>query len=1123
MEATPFWDRLGERVNLPDRAARGLWQSIKEKVTLAQYRPKPASRIEVSHLTGREGDYHVLKNPQTKTYHRLSDRDYFLWQQMDGSRNVKDLVVAYYMIHGSFAFGRVARLVEGLRQHLMLVDRPVQIYDRVRRRLDGRRLSHRLRRVWQAFLQMQFAISGLDQLVDAVYRWGGRLAFTWPVQIVLLVASVLGLYIFVRLFGQCDYGVVTVGGSYRWGVVGLIGANLAAILLHEMSHALTVKHFGREVRRGGFMLYFGMPAFFVDTMDIWMAGKGPRLAVTWAGPYSGLVLGGLASIGIGLWPDFVLNALLFQFAFLCYLTVFFNLNPLLELDGYFILMDWLEIPMLRQKSLAFIRWGLWEKFKSIGESGASLRSILASFSWEERIFTGFGALSALWTAYAIFTGTRFWQQRLVGAVGDLWQCGGGVGKTIFALAIAALSGLFVISIGMALVRMAAKGLGWLASKGLFASTRNVAAMVLVAAAVLSWLPTYLGYPWLNAILSVVAVTAAVGLAWRNATAFEGSRFAWPFRLLALYALLLAPGLLAELVRGNPWSTAALQSVLDAPVVSLVGAALKHLAHLALLGAGLALFADTDLGELRAEAELLIVLGLLAGYAIVFLAGPSAFGGGAPLVQRLVPVAGTLSSLLTLTLLLPTLFSFWKTPFGPAWATLALALTVCAGASLSGRLPLSEYLVLGAGLFLHHLAYVQLELPERRPEADRGLSDDIRLERAFRWTAVSVYAQAEQIAGERRSQILAERFNHFALAAGWGLSLVRGRIEDSMTTDKGLIDRGASYADGLSLLLDLVASEVGERLTVRALQRAYDSLRWEEREVGAEYLFRDVQRAEALSCQFQTAQEHYRSLLRRSPLFATMNDDEIDLLASRLRTERYSSGQALIRQGDEGDTFYIVKSGHIEVTQRDDRGVEEVVNQLDRGETFGELALLHDAPRNATCRATVPTEVLCLRKADFNRLVRRRLALREKVGRSIARADLLRRMPLFAEMDGKQIQMIAARLQEEVREPGHVIMRQGESGDRFYLIESGRVRVSVEEDGERSVVTERGPGEYVGEIALLLDTPRTATVTALRTTRLLTLDRDPFQALVSKHLCVSQGLERETSRRMIDLRRAALVA
>ena len=88
-------------------------------------------------------------------------------------------------------------------------------------------------------------------------------------------------------------------------------------------------------------------------------------------------------------------------------------------------------------------------------------------------------------------------------------------------------------------------------------------------------------------------------------------------------------------------------------------------------------------------------------------------------------------------------------------------------------------------------------------------------------------------GARSARRLAERFNNRALAAGWDLRLAQGDVTDDAPNDRSLIQRGARYADALSMLLDMVACEVGERLTIRALQRAYDALPWEERETGGQ--------------------------------------------------------------------------------------------------------------------------------------------------------------------------------------------------------------------------------------------------------------------------------------------------
>ena len=160
-----------------------------------------------------------------------------------------------------------------------------------------------------------------------------------------------------------------------------------------------------------------------------------------------------------------------------------------------------------------------------------------------------------------------------------------------------------------------------------------------------------------------------------------------------------------------------------------------------------------------------------------------------------------------------------------------------GAGLAGQIGwwLGHSAVLAGGLLLYRLATRYVTLLRDQPEPAIDLSDGQRLQRAFGWTATAVLRQNRQIAGDRASRVVTERFNHYALAAGWRVQAARGEIEDSLAADLGLIERGQVYAFALGLLLDLVAQEVGEKLTVRALQRAYDGLPWEEREIAGQYL------------------------------------------------------------------------------------------------------------------------------------------------------------------------------------------------------------------------------------------------------------------------------------------------
>ncbi|MGH2355659.1 MAG: Crp/Fnr family transcriptional regulator [Chloroflexota bacterium] len=110
-------------------------------------------------------------------------------------------------------------------------------------------------------------------------------------------------------------------------------------------------------------------------------------------------------------------------------------------------------------------------------------------------------------------------------------------------------------------------------------------------------------------------------------------------------------------------------------------------------------------------------------------------------------------------------------------------------------------------------------------------------------------------------------------------------------------------------------------------------------------------------------------LRRVPLFASLNAEQIAGLTRVARRRRYDRDEVVFYQGDPGDTFYVILSGQVKVSVSSPEGQEAILVMLDAGESFGEFALLDDQPRSATIEVTQPTEVLVLRKDDFHRLMR----------------------------------------------------------------------------------------------------------------------------------------------------------
>src|SRR5436190_10095829 len=129
--------------------------------------------------------------------------------------------------------------------------------------------------------------------------------------------------------------------------------------MHEFSHGLTCCHFGGKVKEVGFMLIYFQPAFYCDVSDSWMfPSKRQRMWVTFAGGYFQLIFWGLCTI---VWRLTDSDALINQIAFIVVvfagLQTLVNFNPLIKLDGYYMLSDYLEIPNLRNRSTAaFTKW-----------------------------------------------------------------------------------------------------------------------------------------------------------------------------------------------------------------------------------------------------------------------------------------------------------------------------------------------------------------------------------------------------------------------------------------------------------------------------------------------------------------------------------------------------------------------------------------------------------------------------------------------------------------------------------------------------------------------------------------------------------------------------------------------
>jgi CRP-like cAMP-binding protein len=145
----------------------------------------------------------------------------------------------------------------------------------------------------------------------------------------------------------------------------------------------------------------------------------------------------------------------------------------------------------------------------------------------------------------------------------------------------------------------------------------------------------------------------------------------------------------------------------------------------------------------------------------------------------------------------------------------------------------------------------------------------------------------------------------------------------------------------------------------------------------------------------------------------------------------------------------------------------------------------------------------LGRGEFDALLASDLAARARVEAAMAYRDAVSEMPLVRNLSPGELDVLLSRLVPLSVSAGEVVIRQGGVGDRFYVVLTGEVEVRRDDDP----LARLGPGEAFGEIALLLDMPRTATVTALVPTTLLALDAADFRDVLAGYLGRASELER----------------
>jgi CRP-like cAMP-binding protein len=234
------------------------------------------------------------------------------------------------------------------------------------------------------------------------------------------------------------------------------------------------------------------------------------------------------------------------------------------------------------------------------------------------------------------------------------------------------------------------------------------------------------------------------------------------------------------------------------------------------------------------------------------------------------------------------------------------------------------------------------------------------------------------------------------------------------------------------------------------------------------------------------------------VFNTLDEFELETLVNAFENHEVRGGDVIIRQGEMGGHFYIVYRGQVAFVVD---GVE--VGRADPGTSFGELALLYNAPRAATCLAI--DGGVGLWRVD--QVTFRKLLATHTIQNDNQTKVVLRKVPFLSDLDDEFINRIADALTTVHYEAGEIIFERGSEGSVFYVIREGKVEYEHKKRGIKVL----GPGDYFGEQAIVKNEARRADATAVKDTIVLALSRDVFERVLGP---LTEVIARSNDRRLL---------
>jgi putative peptide zinc metalloprotease protein len=356
-------------------------------------RPRLRPDLILVEQTYRGEQSFIVKDPTTHKYFRFRPVEIAVMRSLDGERTVAEAAAALLDQGLKVSAAAVDRFAEKLKAmglcERTLRESSVLLMERLRAQ---RRARLRTGPFKGDILRLRWSMGDPDKFMDRTMPY---VRFCFTRGFLLASAALFAVYFVILALKWPDFvramtDVYLLRASI-WEYVVLWAVGTVIIAAHELGHGYTCKYFGGQVHEIGVMMFYFDLAFFCNVNDAWTFPKlSARLWVTAAGSWIQMVL---ASIGAIVWwlatpGTFASQAALAAFLIGGFATVLVNLNPLVPLDGYYALSDWLEVSNLRQRAFARLTWVVKSRWLGLDQPEP------AADEREKRIFMLYGTMAA---------------------------------------------------------------------------------------------------------------------------------------------------------------------------------------------------------------------------------------------------------------------------------------------------------------------------------------------------------------------------------------------------------------------------------------------------------------------------------------------------------------------------------------------------------------------------------------------------------------------------------------------------------------------------------------------------------------------------------------------------------